>query len=117
MDSKLQILQHSLGVNQYGQGNQYRNHFVTGPKTTDWPHCMALVSEGLMQRHPPSALTGGSDCFTVTDAGRAYVAEQSPKPPKPTKLTRGQQRYRAWLRADCGLKFGEWLKDQPRGAI
>jgi hypothetical protein len=111
MDSKLQILQHSLGVNQYGQGNQYRNHFVTGPKTTDWPHCMALVSEGLMQRHAPSALTGGSDCFTVTDAGRAYVAEHSPKPPK---LTQGQQRYRAWLRADCGLKFGEWLKDRPR---
>jgi len=111
MDSKLQILQHSLGVNQYGQGNQYRNHFVTSKGSTDYPNCEALVAAGLMTRFPPRALTGCSDCFIVTAAGRAYVAEHSPKPPK---LTQGQQRYRAWLSADCDMKFGEWLKNRPR---
>ena len=36
MDSKLHILQHSLGLDKYGDGNQYRNHFVTGPGSTDF---------------------------------------------------------------------------------
>lgn len=107
MDEKLHILQHSLGLDRYGQGNTYRNHFVTSNGTHDWPHCQTLVSDGLMSRFPPSALTGGSDCFVVTAAGRAYVAEHSPQPPK---LTDGQRRYREFLQADSGLTFGEWLK-------
>lgn len=44
---------------------------------------------------------------TVTEAGKAAMLEQSPKPPK---LTRGQKRYRRFLDADTGESFGEWLK-------
>ncbi len=94
---QLHILQHSLGVDQYGQGNQYRNHFVTGPGTNDWPYCQALVAAGLMTCHVPSALTGGMPCFVVTPAGIDAVALQSPPPPK---LTRSQKRYREWLKGD-----------------
>ncbi len=106
-NAKLQILQHSLGVDQYGAGRQFRNHFVTGPGSgDDWGHCMSLVGDGLMTVQRGNALTGGSDLFHVTPAGVAYVATNSPKPPK---LARGQQRYEDFLNADSGLKFGEWL--------
>ena len=106
MNKKLHILQHSLGLNDYGEGRQYRNHFVTGPGTDDYGHCISLVGDGLMKQMRGNALTGGSDLFVVTPAGIDYVALNSPKRPK---LTRGQQRYRAWLRADCGLSFAEFI--------
>lgn len=71
---KLHILRHSLGLDKYGHGSPYRNRFVTGPGTTDWPDCTAMVDEGLMVRISPTELTGGDYCFVVTDAGREYVA-------------------------------------------
>lgn len=110
----LHVVQHALGVDEYGRGIQYRRHFVTGPGSTDHPICMDLVSRGLMERREGSALTGGDDCFLVTPAGRAWMSETSPTPPR---LTRSQQRYRDYLDADSGLRFGEWVRhrrDPPR---
>lgn len=104
---QLHILQHSLGVDQYGRGAQYRNHFVTEPGTTDYPHCTALVEAGLMTRRAGNALSGGADIFIVTPAGVRAVAEHSPAPPK---LTRSQQRYEDFLSEDSGLSFGSWLR-------
>ena len=110
MDGKLHILQHALGLNQFGEGAQYRNHFVTGEGSTDFPLCRILVSDGLMVENAASAISGGDPVFVVPGAGKAFVAANSPaRPPAPT-LTRSQQRYRAWLRADCGLSFAEWLR-------
>lgn len=110
--SELSILQHAIGRDEYGQprsaGNpEFRNHFVTGEGSTDYPTCMALVGQGLMTRRAGNAITGGDDCFFVTDAGREYVREHSPKPPK---MTRSQRRYESFLREDSSLSFGEWLK-------
>jgi hypothetical protein len=102
----LHILQHSLGLDQYGRGSFYRNHFVTGEGSDDHPGCMALVAEGLMTRHAGSALTGEMDLFRVTEAGRAAVVEHSLAPPK---LTAGQRRYRQWLNLDGAMSFGQWL--------
>lgn len=109
VDNALQVLQHSLGLDEYGQGKPYRNHFVTGENDGDWKVCMAHVEAGRMKRHGPSELYGGNDsyCFTVTDAGKLYVQENSPPPPK---LTAGQKRYRRYLDADCSMTFGEWMK-------
>ena len=104
---KLHILQHALGLDRYGHGASYRNHFVTGPGTTDWPHCQTLVADGLMATGPKNPMTGNDCCFFVTALGREYVATHSPKP---QKLTRSQRRYRAFLNADSGLSFGEWIK-------
>jgi hypothetical protein len=104
---RLHILQHALGVDQYGRGEQYRSHFVTGEGSVDHPHCMALVAAGLMTRRDGATLPfGGDDLFHVTDAGRAAVAEHSPAPPR---LTRSQQRYQAYLNADTGMSFREWI--------
>jgi hypothetical protein len=104
----LHILQHSLGVDQYGRGNQYRNHFVTGEGGDDWLSCMALVEAGHMTRRTGwQLLPSSDDLFVVTDAGKCWVAENSPQPPK---LTKSQQRYQDYLDHDSDLSFGEWLK-------
>jgi len=77
MDDELNILQHSLGLNGKGQGVQYRNHFVTGPGSTDHAACMALVEKGFMTRRQGSALSGWDDVFHVTQEGIAHVRSGS----------------------------------------
>lgn len=106
MSDDLHILQHSLGVDQYGRGDQYRSHFVTGEGSDDHPACMRLFEAGLMTMRANVDVMGGMDLFHVTDAGRQYVAEHSPAPPK---LSRSKQRYQRYLDADCGLSFRDWL--------
>lgn len=103
----LHILQHSLGLDAYGRGEQYRNHFVTGEGSVDFPVCLDLVQRGLMTQHAGGPLCGDMDLFRVTPAGIAYVAEQSPEPPR---QTRSERRYARWLEADCGMSFGDWLR-------
>jgi len=105
---QLHILQHSLGLDDCGRGRDYRNHFVTGEGSTDYPDCLALCELGLMKNHGGSELTGNMDCFSVTDAGRKAVRLESPKPPK---VSRSRQRYLRWLGGpSCAMSFGEWLK-------
>ncbi len=109
MDSRLHILQHSLGLDQYGGGNKYRNHFVTGEGSTDFDDCRALVADGLMTERAGNELSGGDSVFRVTQKGVDFVALNSPKRPPEPRLTRSQKRYRDFLKADCGLSFREWL--------
>lgn len=109
MDSRLHILQHSLGLDQYGNGNQYRNRFVTGEGSKDFADCRALVADGLMTEMAGNALSGGDSVFRVTPKGIDFVALNSPKRPPEPKLTRSQKRYREFLKDDCGLSFREWL--------
>ncbi len=106
-EKSLHILQHALGVDQYGQGRQYRRYFVTGPGTDDWSTCCELVAKGLMEQRPPSDLSGGGHVFLVTQSGVAFVAENSPARPK---VSRSKQRYLDFLDADSGLRFGEWIR-------
>lgn len=108
---QLEILQHTLGLDQYGRGKRYhgetyRNHFCAG--ADDEPTCRELIALGYMQQHPTTAWLPYFNC-SVTDAGKAAVRRESPNPPK---LTRSQQNYQAFLDADSGLKFGEWLQSR-----
>jgi hypothetical protein len=107
MTERVRVLQHCLGLNEYGQGTGYRNYFVTGEGTTDWPVCVAAVADGLMTQTKGSAITGGDDVFRATPAGMEWVQMNSSKAPV---LTRSQRVYRTYLRADSSLSFGEWLK-------
>lgn len=107
----LKILQHALGLDEYGRGNMYRNRFVTGAGGADHPTCMALVDLGFMTRRANVELFGGDDIFTVTEAGKRAAVRESPAPPK---LSPGKQRYEAYLAADTGATFGEWLKAKSR---
>lgn len=68
------IMRHALG---YGRRTPpgWRNHFVTGPGSTDYPHCEALVTEGLMRRTEGHKLSGGDPIYSVTEAGRNALRE------------------------------------------
>lgn len=103
----LDILHHSLGLDQYGRGTFCRNRFVTDAGSPDHAHCMELTATGLMTRRANVELFGGSDIFTVTEEGKRAAVANSPTPPK---LTRGQQRYQAWLDYDGSMSFIEYLK-------
>jgi hypothetical protein len=110
-EKQLHILQHSLGLDQYGQGNQYRNRFFTGPGSSDFADCNALVEAGLMRDDGAQKMCAGDHFFYVTEAGIKQVEIQSPSPPK---IFRSKRRYLEWLDADCGMKFGDWLKLKSR---
>jgi len=106
---QLEILQHALGLDKFGQGEMYRNAFCAGPD--DEPICRELIAMGLMQQHATTEWMPYFNC-SVTPAGKAAVKRESPTPPK---LSRGAITYRQFLKADSGMKFGEWLKTrQPR---
>ncbi len=107
---QLQILQHSLGVDQFGRGKQYRNHFCAGGD--DEPICRELVAMGFMETFTRSSLPY-YNC-RVTDAGVAAMYAASPNPPK---KTRSQARYLEWLDADADLPFGEWLRQRKDVAL
>ena len=101
------ILYHSLGLNHRGEGNMYRNRYITGPGSNCFDDCLALCAAGLMKDYGHQEMMGGNHFFSVTEAGISWVC--STRPPKP-KLTRSQKRYREFLESDCGASFGEWLK-------
>lgn len=101
---QLEILQHALGVDQYGQGRMYREHFAAGG--ADVEICQELIALGYMRQVATTSVFPDFNC-RVTDEGRVVVRRDSPKPPA---LSRSQKRYRAYLNADSGLSFMEWLR-------
>jgi hypothetical protein len=117
--TQLHILQHSLGLDQYGRGREYRNHFVTGPGSHDFADCEALV-DGLcmtVRRNLPLAGGSGNNCYTVTDWGRMKMHEQSPSPPK---LSKAKKRYHEWMASgECypDWNFSDWLRYKQKRKV
>ena len=121
--AQLQILQHTLGADQYGRRKRYcdRNFFCAGPK--DEPDCRALVEMGFMQYHKTTELFPYFNC-SVTDAGWSAMMKASPAPPK---LTRSQLRfaeYRQFADAfDCSFREflrvskTDWYRDLKEGRL
>jgi len=107
----LDILQHSLGLDEYGRGSFYRNRFVTGAGGKDHAYCMELTAMGFMTRRANVELFDGDDIFTVTEEGKRAAVENSPSPPK---LSRGQKRYQDWLDYDGSMSFIDYLKWKSR---
>jgi hypothetical protein len=117
----LHILQHSLGCDKYGQ-TEYRgtdegdgcwwysrNRFVTDPKGKDGALCQVLVAQGYLTDHGPQQIAGGMHCYTVTEAGRDAMINESPRAPR---LSKSKQRYLYWRRvADAfgNHTFGDFL--------
>jgi hypothetical protein len=101
---QLHILQHALGVNEFGLGARYRNHYVGGADD-----CRPLVDIGYMIECKPRSISGGDVWFIVTEEGIKAMLDESPKPPK---LTQSQKRYREFLNASEAFNctFREWLK-------
>lgn len=102
-DEQLQVLRHSLGLDQNGHGNQYRNYYCD--RTGGSPVIVGLCKLGLMVSG--NKINDGRDqYFYVTEAGRLAAL----KDVKPIKMSKGRKRYLAFLHADSGMKFGDWLK-------
>jgi hypothetical protein len=114
----IKIMRHALGLDHLGRGASYRNHFVTGPDTTDWPMCQELVEKGMMRMQAVRGewLIGGDGnrVFSVTEDGARIARERHEFDVEPKKETISQQRYRSFLRSDNGMTFGEWLKAQKQ---
>jgi hypothetical protein len=108
---QLHILQHALGLDEYGRGTMYRSHFVTGEGSKDHADCMALVEAGYMGVRKNHPLAGGDDGFWVTEAGKLAAVANSPAPPK---LSRSKQRYLDYLAADCSMTFIEYCRYKTR---
>jgi hypothetical protein len=109
---QLEIIQHSLGVDQYGRTPKgftpfTRNHFCAGP--ADEPDCRALIALGFMVQHRTTDIFPDFNC-SVTVEGQDAMKKASPNPPK---LTRSQMRYREYLEADgcLGETFREYLSN------
>lgn len=107
----LHILQHSLGLDEYGRGRMYRDHFVTGEGSKDHADCMELVDAGYMGVRKNHPLSGGDDAFWVTEVGKLAAVANSPSPPK---LSRSKQRYQDFLDYDGSMSFFEYLKMRDR---
>jgi hypothetical protein len=111
----LHILQHSLGVDQYGIGSQYRNHFATGPGGKDFSSCQRLTELGFMEDLGPNRIWGGMHCFVVTDDGKRAVLRYSQALPK---VSRGKARYQRYLENadmfDSFIAFCRWDADTER---
>lgn len=103
----LQILQHSLGADQWGnmpkRGGE-RNFYGTD----DPAECSELVALGYMVELPSRSWIPET-LYRVSDMGKKAMQEASPKP---KKLTRSQKRYQDFLDASdaWGCSFREYLE-------
>lgn len=76
----LTVMKHARGWDR----GAFRNHFVIGPGSTEWPVVQGLCGRGLMkQTRAPSELTGGDSSFSVTERGDAAITAYCGPPRQP----------------------------------
>jgi hypothetical protein len=121
---QLEILQHALGVDKYGQSPKgctpyYRNHFCAGG--SDETVCRELIALGYMQQHETTETLPYFNC-SVTDAGIRAMKEACPVPKKLTRSQLRLEEYRNFADAfDCTfkdwlqIKKTDWYKDMKEG--
>lgn len=110
LERQLAILQHSLGLNEFGEGSFFRNHFVVGPYGSDRENIKCLVNQSFMEKSPVlGALIGeDSECFHVTALGIDFVKKKSPTRARKTKSQQRGARWREY--GDCFDSFRDFLK-------
>ena len=73
---ELHILRHSLGLRP-GQ-NGYRNYFVTGKGSRDYPVCETLVRKGYMTKNiDPLNEMEREYVYRVTESGKRVAKEEA----------------------------------------
>jgi len=82
---QLDILLHSLGLDSAGQGQSYRNCFMTDPTSEEGLICQQLVALKLMKDYGPQEMYGGMHRYRVTDEGKLAVERRSLKQTRSTK--------------------------------
>lgn len=113
----LQVLQHSIGADQYGHGGGNRNFFGVNPGCRDYDLCIELVELGFMANNGTKpAIFGNEVFFSVTPEGVDVVALESDSPPEPVKRTASQRRYEEWYMSEVDCSYAEWIGVDPEKA-
>lgn len=60
-----ELARHALGLPNKRR-RSYRNHFVTGPGSTDFETWLAMVEAGAARRRVGGPISGGDDIFWLT---------------------------------------------------
>ena len=108
-DKSLHILRHSLGMDDNGHGNMYRNHYVAGPGHHSYDRLLALVQSGHMEKGDACKfLPSGDEVFYVTEKGRAVAFV--PEPPLPPAKRRWKA-FRELKEVMTELSFRSFLTD------
>lgn len=66
---QIYIIKHTLGLTK--TSSSYRNRFVTGKGSRDYPTCEKLVELGLMTRHQVGWVL--DNVYMVTDEGKRAI--------------------------------------------
>ncbi len=104
---QLEIMLHTLGLNDPYRKESYRNYFVASSGHSDLPAILWLVSLGMMvEKHAPGFLENGDRVFHVTDKGKEYCRINRERP------SLAKRRYHMYLEVsdlDPDLTFKEFL--------
>lgn len=72
---EIRILKHTLGV-RTTMIESYRNYFMTGPDTTDYPVVEEITKKGFMQKQPYKLdEINESYIYSVTNEGKEFLRE------------------------------------------
>ena len=66
-ERQIGLARHALGLSY--KRTSYRNYFVTGDDSTDFPDWEAMVKGGFATRRGPVKVLGGDYCYHLTRAG------------------------------------------------
>jgi len=66
-ERQIGLARHALGLSY--ERKSYRNYFVTGEGTTDFPDWEAMVAGGFATRRGPLKIFAGDYCYHLTRAG------------------------------------------------
>jgi len=70
-----ELARHALGLPNKKR-KSYRNHFVTGKSSSDYPHWQEMVAAGFAAVRGGNELTGGDDLFRLTKKGALAALNQ-----------------------------------------
>lgn len=104
--TQIALLHHMLGLSADNQSPS-RNHFVAGAGSEDGAELSAMLDAGLVKRCAPSEISGGDPWYQATHEG---IAAAMAALPAKRALSPAKRRYKAFLRSDTGLTFGEFLR-------
>lgn len=117
MSAADEVILHALGLNDR-HDVPWRNHYVTGDDPA--PEVLAAVAAGhMVEARAPGFLAKGDRCWLVTKAGRTHAlrlraeqrrAREAERAKLPAHKRRSKDRYMAWIHADIGVSFGDWLR-------
>lgn len=113
----LGILQHTTGIDRYGDRRDKRNFFGIRPGDGDYDICVKLTKSGHMKNNGSRPEIFGTEVFfSATRLGIDTARSEAEEMPAFKKKTRSQENYAEFASFDPGYSFAEWLGVDPEEA-